>query len=197
MFEKYGYCSMIVDQHLKTVLIRELITRDFQRESLNLLYCMAGQLVISLVGLFSDVSLADGGHMYIECAFQRYCERCFTGTSNMHLLPETFNNESAPTPFDAACMFQNLNTNSDTSASISIYGYRMKSVANMFKEAHFKGKKLMITSHSRKYDDTFILHSEETTMFDSRCCFEHAVIDVPDSGFKLTFNNYNSYDLSK
>lgn len=195
MFNKYDY-SMIIDQHLKTVLIKELITRDFQRDSLDLLYCSTGSIVISPVGLFSDVSLSSTGHLYIACSLYKISERCFTGTENMVLSYTLFNDDNVPYLFDAACMFQNLNTASDKNASIIVYGYRMRSVASMFKEAHFTGKMLMINSYSMNFGEEYIPHSDEATVFDGKCCFEHAVIDVPDTGFKLTFNNYKEYDLS-
>lgn len=195
ILDKYG-CSMIVDQHLKTVLIRELITRDFQRDSLNLLYCLGNKIVISPVGLFSDVSLADGGHLFIANSIYKICDRCFTGTENMKLSYTLFNDDNVPYLFDAACMFQNLNITSDKNASIVVYGYRMRSVASMFKDAHFTGKELMICSVSMNLEGDYIHHSEETTAFDGRCCFEHAIINVPTEGFRLTFNNYKEYDLS-
>ena len=195
MLDKYDY-SMIIDQHLKTVLIKELITRDFQRDSLDLLYCSGNNIVISPVGLFSDVSLSIAGHLFISYNIYKICYRCFTGTNNMRLSYAVFINGTIPTPFDAACMFQNLNTASDKNASIQINGARMRSVASMFKEAHFTGKMLTINSNNMNLEGKFIVHDDETTLFDGRCCFEHAIINVPDTGFMPKFNNYNSYDLS-
>lgn len=195
MLDKYDY-SMIIDQHLKTVLIKELITRDFQRDSLDLLYCSTLSIVISPVGLFSDVSLSSTGHLYISCFIYKISDRCFTGTDNMELSYSLFIDGNAPSPFDASCMFQNLNANSDSSSSIIVNGYRMKSIASMFKEAHFTGKNLLIVSYSANLVGEYIAHTEEDTVFDGRCCFEHAVIDVPDSTFRLMFNNYKAYDLS-
>ena len=195
MLGKYKY-SMIIDQHLKTVLIKELITRDFQRESLNLLYCDFENLVISPVGVFSNVSVDTNGHLYIRGNLQKISDRCFTGTANMKLAYTLFNDDNILSPFDASCMFQNINTASDANASILINAIRMSSTASMFKGAQLTGKQLGVQSQCVNFAGEWIPHNTETTRFDGHCFFEHSAINVPATGITLKFDNYKEYDLT-
>lgn len=186
-FEQY---SMVIDQGNKAVLINELITRDFQRDSLKMLIADINNMVISPAGVFSEVSIASDGGFHISCELKKYGDNAYTNTRMLTCV----NTSNEYKPFSVSGMFQNSNlSRPDNNSIILVVCYSASSASNMLKGSTIRCNRLdtdfRCEAADGSYPDTVRMPIDASGFNDG------ASISI--DRYDIQFNNYSEFDLSR
>lgn len=191
LLDKFEQYSMVIDQGNNAVLIRELITRDFQRDSLKMLFAMFYNMTISPAGVFSDVSIDPAGGFFIDCTMMKHSDNAYTNTHMLNCVVTGPDGEFKP--INASGMLQNSNFVSSVNGSmISIVGGSISLAQNMLKGSTINCNILTIGFSCMNKKGEF---SELVRLPLSVChCCDGATITA--TTYVISFNNYSELDLS-
>lgn len=191
LLDKFNQYSMVIDQGNKAVLIHELITRDFPRDSLKMLFAGFYNMTISPAGVFSDVSIDPAGGFNIQCTMMKFSDNAYTNTHMLNCVVTGPDGEFEP--INASGMLQNSNLVSSVNGSmIAIYGMSASSASNMLKGSRIVCDNLSIGfSCMNKKGES----SEQARIPISACyCCDGATITA--TTHLISFDNYSELDLS-
>lgn len=194
LFEAFKQYSMVIDQDKKAVLIRELITRDFPRDSLMKLLVNFSNMTISPAGVFSGVSIKSGGVFNINCTLEKYGDNAYTNTEMLQCVND--GNSAIYKPLNADNMFKNSIFVADKfGMKIGIIGKSVSSALSMMKGVKIKCHGFNITFSCITKDEQY---TEQVRIpLNANYFYDGADVDVDwTSDYMLSFNNYSTLDLS-